>query len=229
MGNMNSFSVHPPMALEAPIGPFALGSMHALEDGSLAALELPASEGSSLLASSFNRLSASLRLTAPAAQPVPLVCARAIADQLRSPSFWRSLAATCREGGASPGGLCLFFSDSLLYDLKFEGLKRLLEAKRQGFMLGLDIADLSAMSGLQVERLPVDVLRLCPLDVLTVSSNPAARRDVRDFTRFAENLLMTPAARGVSGRDQMDTLRDLGVVFGQGPFFPSLAMPPVIF
>lgn len=203
--------------------------MHVLEDGSLAALELPASGNASFLASSFNRLSASLRLKAPANQPVPLVCASASVEQLLSSSFWRLLASGCREGGTSPGGLCLFFPDAHLHALKFDGLERLLEAKRQGFKLGLDILDLSAMSGLLVERLPVDVLRLCPLDVLTVSNDPAARRDVRDFTRYADNLLMTPAARGVAGRDQLDTLRDLGVVFGQGPFFPRRAISPAVF
>ena len=102
-------------------------------------------------------------------------------------------------------------------------MEQFVRFKRLGFRLGVDIINLQTLPALIVERLPADVLRLDPLDALALPGDPQSLRDIQDFSSFAANLLMLPAARGVRSMGQLNLLRDMGVRIGQGPVFSDIA------
>jgi hypothetical protein len=157
------------------------------------------------------------------------VCAAMGIWELANPLFPGTMAGLCRVMGADPANLCLFFPDELCLKLGLHALEQLLRFKRLGFRLGLDIENLAVMPGLFVEKLPVDVLRLSPLDTLSLAEDPEAVRAVLDFIRYAGNLLMLPAAKGLSSHGQLSILRDLGVRIGQGPLFSTTNLPEIMF
>lgn len=129
------------------------------------------------------------------------------------------LATLARQLGSSASRLCLFFSDQTCLAHGTRAMDSLLAYKRAGFQLGLDIETLNEMPGLFVEFLPADVLRLNPLDIMSLPDDTDMLELIQEFTRYAANLLMTPAAKGVRNVEQLNTLRRMGIRIGQGPLF----------
>lgn len=155
------------------------------------------------------------------------LCAQLGVLELTDPAAPGRIARRCGLQGIAPKRFCLFFPDTLCLEHGMRAIEQLLLFKRHGFRLGIDIENLDAVSGPFIEMLPADVLRLCPLDTMTRTSDPDAAGELLAFTRFAENLLMTPAASGVQSRGQLNTLKSLGMRIGQGPLFPQF--PSTVF
>lgn len=144
---------------------------------------------------------------------------------LDDPVFPLVLAQALKRQGLAPERLTLYFQDRHCLDRGMAALDRLLALKRLGFQLGLDIKDLNAMPALLVERLPVDILRLDPLDIMDVTVNRETAALAAEFVTFAGNLLMRPAARGVRHENQLAVLKRLGFSLAQGPYFAMPSLP----
>jgi EAL domain-containing protein (putative c-di-GMP-specific phosphodiesterase class I) len=127
--------------------------------------------------------------------------------------------------GLPSSRICLFFNDQDCLPQGVAALDALLSLKRRGFRVGIDIESLDALPVLFVERLPADVLRLGPLDAAASPGDRLAFSRIKAFTRFAENLLMTTAAGGVTSTEQVAFLRNAGINVGQGPFFSGMTSP----
>ena len=199
----------------------SLRPLYELENGSLAGIE-PDFVDTFLkigdrLDTIMEVLSKGYGLTGPEA----FICAPMGEKELGDPGFPGALAQYCQQMGAAPSNLCLFFADDLCLKHGHRALDQFLYFKRHGFRLGLDITNLQTMPGLFVERLPADVLRLDPLDTSIRQEDPDSIQDIQAFTRYAANLLMVPAARGVRSLGQLNMLKDVGIRIGQGPLFST--------
>lgn len=157
--------------------------------------------------------------------PEAFVCVSLGEEELSDPAYPEALASTFAPGRSATSNICLFFEDALFAKLGFAALEQFVRFKRLGFRLGVDIINLQTLPALIVERLPADVLRLDPLDALALPGDPQSLSAIQDFTRFAANLLMLPAARGVRSLGQLNLLRAMGVRIGQGPVFSDIAPP----
>lgn len=157
--------------------------------------------------------------------PEAFVCVSLGENELTDPAYPDALASTFAGTRSGTFNICLFFEDALFPRLGFAAMEQFVRFKRLGFRLGVDIMNLQTIPAMIVERLPADVLRLDPLDALALPGDPQSLRDIQDFSSFAANLLMLPAARGVRSQGQLNLLRDMGVRIGQGPVFSDIAPP----
>ena len=149
-------------------------------------------------------------------------------SSLDDPAFSGRMLHALKSLGVAPGRVTLYFQDQQCLERGMAALDALLLLKRRGFQLGLDITNLDMMPSLFVERLPVDILRLDPLDIMDVAVNPETASLASDFVAYADNLLMRTAARGVRHENQLATLKRLGFTFGQGPYFAMPSLPEAL-
>jgi len=147
---------------------------------------------------------------------------------LCDPHFPGRAAQALKRQGVAPDRLTLYFQDQDCLARGMAALDMLIALKRRGFLLGLDIKSLELLPSLYVERLPVDILRLDPLDIMDVAVNMESAALASQFVAFAGNLLMHTAARGVRHENQLAMLKRLGFTFGQGPYFAMPALPEAL-
>ena len=198
-----------------------------LGDGSLKAVDLEVHPPHPATPGPVELLEMAVRSARTVLDQGAFICLPLPAATLADMRLILGLASTAQTMGIGTGNLCLFFPDGHCRDLGMTGVEGFIALKRLGFLLGIDVACLGAMPSLFVERLPADVLRLDPLDTLFHENDAEARAALLDFSSYAANLLMLPAARGVHSRAQVSILRDMGIQIGQGPLFASsLARPP---
>ncbi|WP_243311165.1 EAL domain-containing protein [Fundidesulfovibrio agrisoli] len=198
-----------------------------LGDGSLKAVDAEVHPLHPTPPSPVERLEMAVQCARPVLDQVAFICLPLPAATLADTRQILGLAAKAQAMDIRTGKLCLFFPDGHCRDLGMTGVEGFIALKRLGFLLGIDVGCLGAMPSLFVERLPADVLRLDPLDTLFHEDDSEARAALLDFSAYAANLLMLPAARGVHSRLQVSMLRDMGIQIGQGPLFASsLARPP---
>lgn len=209
-------AVHNADGKEIPLRP-----LYELENGSLVAVEMfpglnaPESDGRACL----DNIREVLRIRPGSFSRNAYVCVSMGEAGLLDAGLPGRIASLALRLGSTPGNLCLFFSDQTCLKHGARALDSLIACKRTGFRIGLDIEALSEMPGLFVEYLPADVLRLNPLDVMSLPEDKDTVEMVLEFTRYAANLLMTPAANGVRNTEQLNMLRDMGIRIGQGPLF----------
>ena len=199
--------------------------LYELENGSLAAIEPAFADTFQSTGDRLDTIMEVLRKNCSTAGSQAFICAPMGENELEDTDFPASLAQYCHDVGAASASLCLFFADDLCLAHGHRALDQLLCFKRHGFRLGLDIANLQTMPGLFVERLPADVLRLDPLDTLIRRDDSDSIQDILAFTRYAANLLMIPAAKGVRSQEQLNLLKDMGIRIGQGPLFSTPGSP----
>jgi EAL domain-containing protein (putative c-di-GMP-specific phosphodiesterase class I) len=196
-----------------------LRPLYELENGTLAAVELAFENSFSSEAQKLATIKKVLRNRRGIFHPDAFLCVSLGEEELTDSEFPSALSGICSQMGVAPANLGLFFRDDSCLKVGLRALDQFLSLKRFGFRLGLDIVRLETLPVLFVERLPADVLRLDPLDSLALDEDPQSQRDILDFVDFAANLLMTPAARGVSSHMQLSKLKNMGIRIGQGPFF----------
>ncbi|MBI4806138.1 MAG: EAL domain-containing protein [Desulfovibrio sp.] len=198
---------------------FPLRPLYELENGTLAAVELAFENSFSSETQKLAAIKKVLHNRRGILHPGAFLCVSLGGEELADPKFPSDISGICDKIGISPANLGLFFPDDSCLKLGLRALDQFLTLKRFGFRLGLDIVSLESLPALFVERLPADVLRLDPLDSLALDEDPQSQRDILDFVAFAANLLMTPAARGVSSHMQLSKLKSMGIRIGQGPLF----------
>lgn len=146
----------------------------------------------------------------------------------READFPGRVAQALKRQGVAPDRLTLFFQDQHCLAMGMAALDMLIAFKRRGFLLGLDIESLDLLPSLFVERLPVDILRLDPLDIMDVAGNIETAALAGQFVAYAGNLLMRTAARGVRHENQLAVLKHLGFSLGQGPYFAMPSLPDAL-
>jgi len=196
-----------------------LRPLYELENGVLAAVELAFETGFSTGIQKLETIKKVLRDRRGILNPEEFLCVSLGGGELGDPLYPSVLSEICTQIGVAPASLCLFFPDDVCLKFGLRALDQFLCLKRFGFRLGLDIVSLQTLPVLFVERLPADVLRLDPLDSLALDEDPQSQRDILDFVEFSANLLMIPAARGVSNHTQLSKLKGMGIRIGQGPLF----------
>lgn len=196
-----------------------LRPLYELENGTLAAVELAFENSFSSESQKLETIKKVLRNRRGILHPEAFLCVSLGEEELADPQFPSALSRICNQIGVAPANLGLFFPDDSCLRFGLRALDQFLCLKRFGFRLGLDIVRLETLPVLFVERLPADVLRLDPLDSLALDEDPQSQRDILDFVDFAANLLMAPAARGVSSHMQLSKLKNMGIRIGQGPLF----------
>jgi len=200
-----------------------LRPLYELESRELAGIELSFASRSQDFSADPDTLAEVLESIRGSLSPEAFACVSLGTNELSDPAYPEALAATLTDTRSGTAKVCLFFEDALFPRLGFAAMEQLVRFKRLGFRLGVDIMNLQTLPAMIIERLPADVLRLDPLDTLALPGDPQALRDIQDFSSFAANLLMLPAARGVRSQGQLNILRDMGVRIGQGPVFSDIA------
>ncbi|MFP5222846.1 MAG: EAL domain-containing protein [Acidobacteriota bacterium] len=221
---MNSFS-HLSSPLAPPRNDVSLRPLYELENRALAGVELSFARHAPGVSVKPETLAAMLESIRGSLSPETFVCVSLGGEELSDPAYPEALASTFAATRSGTSNVCLFFEDSLFSKLGFAVIEQFVRFKRHGFRLGVDIINLQTIPALILERLPADVLRLDPLDALALPGDPQSLRDIQNFSNFAANLLMLPAARGVRSQSQLNLLRDMGVRIGQGPVFSDIAPP----
>jgi len=218
-------------SLPRPFGPLTnlrnrdvfLRPLYELENRALAGIELSFAGLAAGACAKPETLAGVLESIRGTLAPEAFVCVSLGENELSDPAYPEALASTFARTRSGTSNICLFFEDALFPRLGFVAMEQFVRFKRLGFRLGVDIINLQTIPALIVERLPADVLRLDPLDALALPGDPQSLRDIQDFSSFAANLLMLPAARGVRSQGQLNLLRDMGVRIGQGPVFSDIA------
>jgi len=202
-----------------------LRPLYELESRALAGIELSFADRAQGLSVKPETLAEVLEIIRESLSPEAFACVSLGANELSDPAYPEALATTLLNNRSDASNICLFFEDALFPSLGFAAMEQFVRFKRLGFRLGVDIISLQTLPVMIVERLPADVLRLDPLDALALPGDPQSLRDIQDFSSFAANLLMLPAARGVRSQGQLNILRDMGVRIGQGPVFSDIVPP----
>ncbi|WP_243439496.1 EAL domain-containing protein [Fundidesulfovibrio soli] len=222
------FRTHYKIADSASHPPVTLLPLVDLGDGSLKAVDIEFHPPHPAVSCPVELLATAVHSARSVLDQGAFICLTLPAETLTDNHHIFALAAKAQSLGVGAGSICLFFPDQQCRDLGFIGIEGFITLKRHGFLLGIDVCCLGAMPSLYVERLPADVLRLDPLDTLCHENDSEARAALLDFSAYAANLLMLPAARGVRSRPQVSMLRNMGIQIGQGPLFASrLARNPL--
>lgn len=142
---------------------------------------------------------------------------------LTQEGFTARFAAMVRDSGADTDELCIEVAGRSRADL-FDLWAPLREVSSLGVQVALDEFGTGWSSLAYLRRFSIDVLKIAPAFVGTITSSRADEAVVQQVIGLANALELVPIAEGVTTKAQADLLTSLGCELGQGPWF-GLPMP----
>jgi EAL domain-containing protein (putative c-di-GMP-specific phosphodiesterase class I) len=141
------------------------------------------------------------------------------ATELRTGSVVEELARSAAEWGLEPANLVLEFSESVMLGDADSTISVLKELKQLGVKLAVDDFGAGQSSLSQLQRFPVDVLKIDPSFVDGLDRGPENSALARAIVRLAQVLRLEVVAEGVEREEQVVVLRDIGCQMAQGFLF----------
>jgi diguanylate cyclase (GGDEF)-like protein/PAS domain S-box-containing protein len=141
------------------------------------------------------------------------------ATELRTGSVVEELARSAAEWGLEPANLVLEFSESMMLGDADSTISVLKELKQLGVKLAVDDFGAGQSSLSQLQRFPVDVLKIDPSFVDGLDRGPEDSALARAIVRLAQALRLEVVAEGVEREEQVTALRDIGCQMAQGFLF----------
>ena len=165
---------------------------------------------------------AAWRTVAPP-ESVPWLSVNVSGRQLETDAFLDDVAAALRESGIPPDQLTLEVTESTLMRRTAETAARAHALRALGVRLGIDDFGTGYSSLAQLQRLPIDVLKLDKSFVDGVATNAGDTEIARAILALGGALGLRTVAEGIETPAQYARLRELGCAYGQGYLFA----PPV--
>jgi EAL domain-containing protein (putative c-di-GMP-specific phosphodiesterase class I) len=124
-----------------------------------------------------------------------------------------------REAGLEPDSLSLEITESLLLRDTDTSIARLHALKQLGVQLALDDFGTGYSSLSYLQRLPMDVLKVDKSFVDHVTSGQKEAALIRTILSLGQTLNLRTVAEGVEHASQVNALRRMGCLHGQGYYF----------
>jgi len=141
------------------------------------------------------------------------------ATELRTGSVVEDLARAAAESGAQPVNLVLEITERMMLGDAEGTIAVLKELKQLGVKLAVDDFGGGQASLSQLQRFPVDVLKIDPSFVDGLDRGPEDSALARAIVRLAQVLQLEVVAEGVEREEQLTALVELGCQMGQGFLF----------
>jgi diguanylate cyclase (GGDEF)-like protein/PAS domain S-box-containing protein len=152
-------------------------------------------------------------------QPPLSVSVNLSATELRTGSVVEELARAAAESGLEPANLVLEFTESMMLGDADSTISVLKELKQLGVKLAVDDFGGGQSSLSQLQRFPVDVLKIDPSFVDGLDRGPEDSALARAVVRLAKLLHLEVVAEGVEREGQVSALREMGCQMAQGFLF----------
>jgi len=136
--------------------------------------------------------------------------------QFHRPDFVNQVQTALDECGAAPDGLMLEISESTLSEVTPDTRTRLQALKTLGISFTLDNFGSGLSSLSQLQRLPLDQLKMDRTIVRSVAKDSGSAAIVRTFIATGMNLGLKVIAEGVEDEAQLAQLRQFGCTVFQG-------------
>jgi diguanylate cyclase (GGDEF)-like protein/PAS domain S-box-containing protein len=141
------------------------------------------------------------------------------ASELRTGSVVEELARAAAEWGLEPANLVLEFSESMMLGDVDSTISVLKELKQLGVKIAVDDFGVGQSSLAQLQRFPLDFLKIDPSFVDGLDRGPEDSALARAIVRLAQVLRLEVVAEGVEREEQVVALRDIGCQMAQGFLF----------
>ena len=141
------------------------------------------------------------------------------ARQLHYPEFVEEVSAALTETRTAPGDLALEITESVMMEIWHTDPDTLRALKNLGVTLVMDDFGTGHSSLTNLERFPVDVIKMDRSILKGVDRDPENRAVVLAATFLAHALGFRVVAEGVETAGELDKLRSLGCDFAQGYYW----------
>jgi diguanylate cyclase (GGDEF)-like protein len=143
--------------------------------------------------------------------------------QLMDPNIVAQIEQVLQETGVSPEHLKLEITESVIMEHPPSAAEVLQQLKDRGIQLSLDDFGTGYSSLSYLHRFPLDVLKVDRSFVNRLDGEDGDPVIVQTIVALAHNLGMQVIAEGVESAGQVERLRAMGCLYGQGYYFS----PPV--
>jgi EAL domain-containing protein (putative c-di-GMP-specific phosphodiesterase class I) len=144
--------------------------------------------------------------------------------EVRWPGVAQFIRETLAERGVRPARLALEISETGLMTGDVAGLEALTELRNLGVGIEIDDFGTGYSSISYLRRLPIDTVKVDQSLITEISTDRQQVTFVGAILRLIESVGLRSIVEGIETIDQMDQLRRLGALYGQGHFF-SPAVP----
>ncbi|HWL35162.1 MAG TPA: EAL domain-containing protein [Frankiaceae bacterium] len=138
------------------------------------------------------------------------------ARQLSAPRLAEHVAKTLRTTGVDPGDLVLEITESMLVDDAERTIAKLHLLRELGVQLAIDDFGTGYSSLNYLRRLPVDVLKIDRSFVSGIGTESELTSLTAAIVGIGRDLGLDTVAEGIEEPGQLDALRAMGCVLGQG-------------
>lgn len=144
--------------------------------------------------------------------------------------FWsqdllRTVLATVEKHGLEPGRLTLEITESVLMRRPEMALRIMQKMHEAGLRLHIDDFGTGFSSLETLHRFPVDAFKIDRSFIQTLASADNSAELIESLVKLGKALGLSVVAEGVETPDQLDFLRELGCVTGQGFLFMPAVEP----
>jgi diguanylate cyclase (GGDEF)-like protein len=141
------------------------------------------------------------------------------AGQFRHPALVEEVIEALSEADLEPRHLVLEITESVAMESYSTAQTILENLKRLGTTLAMDDFGTGQSSLVFLKKFPVDILKIDRSMVGGVAEDPKDAAIVRAITTLAHTLGLTTVAEGVETAEELQMLRSLGCVVGQGYYW----------
>ncbi|MFI0470545.1 EAL domain-containing protein [Saccharopolyspora sp. 5N102] len=138
------------------------------------------------------------------------------ARQLEDPYLHNDVHEALAEAGLPASAVCLEVTESALMHDPTAAAQVLSDLRRLGVRLAIDDFGTGYSSLAQLQRLPLDALKIDRSFITGIDENPDAEAIVSSIIAMAHAVKLTVVAEGVETAQQLDLLRRLGCDQAQG-------------
>ena len=138
------------------------------------------------------------------------------ARQIAAPHFVETVSAVLTETGLPPEALTVEVKEEVLVEDAGHQSPRLSALRDLGVRLAIDDFGTGYASLAYLRQLPVDVLKIDPSFVAGLGTDETLTMLTRTIVRLGHDLGLTVVAEGIERPDQLELLRDMGCLRGQG-------------
>jgi diguanylate cyclase (GGDEF)-like protein len=152
--------------------------------------------------------------------------------QLEDPDLLTMVATALREASLEPGALVLEITETVLMHDTEATIERLRGLRALGVRLAVDDFGTGYSSLRDLDRFPVDVLKMAKPFVDGLGAGPEHSALARAIVDLGANLGLQIVAEGIERPEQLRKLRELGCALGQGFHFglplPAADLEPLV-
>ncbi|MEU4574448.1 putative bifunctional diguanylate cyclase/phosphodiesterase [Nonomuraea sp. ATR24] len=138
------------------------------------------------------------------------------ARQITAPRFVETVREALEESGLPASALTLEVIEEMLVEDAEETVKRLSELRALGVRLAIDDFGTGYASLAFLRQLPVDMIKIDPSFVSGLGRDDTLTLLTRTIVRLGHDLGLTVVAEGIERPEQLELLREMGCMKGQG-------------